>query len=253
MDLPRNRFKAALKERRLQVGIWCTIGDTNSAELLAGCGYDWLLYDTEHSPVGPAEAAAFLRTVAPYPVSGLVRPAWNDLVLIKKYLDIGAQTLLLPYVQSAEEAAAAVAATRYPPKGVRGLSSMTRAGRYGAIPGYAARADEEICVLVQCETELALGRIEEIAAVPGVDGIFIGPADLAASMGYPGQTSHPEVKKATLDGIRRITAAGLPAGFLSSDAEFVAEVIDAGAIFVSSDIDLALLRQAAVMSRKRWP
>ena len=106
---------------------------------------------------------------------------------------------------------------------------------------------------MQCETELALGRIEEIAEVPGVDGIFIGPADLAASMGYPGQTSHPEVKKATLDGIRRITAAGLPAGFLSSDAEFVAEVIDAGAIFVSSDIDLALLRQAAVMSRKRWP
>lgn len=253
MDLPHNAFKAALKAKRLQIGVWCSLGDTSSAELLAGCGYDWMLFDTEHSPVGPAEAAAFLRTVAPYPVSGLVRPAWNDVVMIKQYLDIGAQTLLLPYVQSAEEAAAAVRATRYPPEGVRGVSGMTRATRYGEIPDYAERAAEEICVLIQCETGLALSRLEEIAAVPGVDGIFIGPADLAASLGHPGQPSHPEVRKAVLDGIRRIRAAGLPAGFLSADADFVREVIDEGALFVSSDIDLVMLKQAARARRALWP
>jgi 4-hydroxy-2-oxoheptanedioate aldolase len=253
MDLPKNAFKAALKANRLQIGVWCSLGDTNSAELLAGCGYDWMLFDTEHSPVGVPEAAAFLRTVAPYPVSALVRPAWNDMVLIKKYLDIGAQTLLLPYVQSADEAAAAVRAARYGPEGLRGVSGMTRANRYGEVEGYATRAAEEICVLVQCETELALSRIEEIAAVPGVDGIFIGPADLAASLGLVGQTSHPQVKTAVLDGIRRIRAAGLPPGFLAADAGFVGEVIEAGAVFVSSDIDLVLLRQAAKERRKLWP
>lgn len=252
MDLPRNVFKAALTAKRLQIGVWCSLGDTTSAELLAGCGYDWMLFDTEHSPVGPAQASAFLRTVAPYPVSGLVRPAWNDIVLIKQYLDIGAQTLLLPYVQSAEEAAAAVAATRYAPEGVRGVSGMTRATRYGEVPDYARRAAEEICVLVQCETELALSRLEEIAKVPGVDGIFIGPADLAASLGHPGEPSHPQVKQAVLDGIRRIRAAGLPAGFLSADTDFVREVIDAGALFVSSDIDLVMLKQVATARRALW-
>lgn len=252
MDLPKNAFKAAIKAGRRQIGLWCSLGDPNSAELLAQCGYDWMLYDTEHSPVGPKEAAAFLRTVAPYPVSALVRPAWNDTVMIKQYLDVGAQTLLLPYVQSADEAAAAVRATRYAPEGVRGVSGMTRATRFGAVENYTARAEEEICVLVQCETVEALSRIEEIAKVPGVDGIFIGPADLAASMGYPGQVSHPEVRKATVDGIRRIRAAGLPPGFLAADESFVAEVIEAGGVFVSSDIDLVMLRQAALTRRALW-
>jgi 4-hydroxy-2-oxoheptanedioate aldolase len=252
MDLPKNRFKAALKAGRRQIGVWCSTGDTVTAELLATCGYDWMLFDTEHSPVGPAQAAAFLRTVEPYPVAGLVRPAWNDLVLIKQYLDIGAQTLLLPYVQNADEAAAAVRALRYPQAGLRGVSGLTRASRYGAIPDYARRAAEELCLLVQVETVEAMAEVEKIAAVPGVDGIFVGPADLAASMGHVGEPTHPEVRKAVVETVRRIAAAGQPAGFLHPDQSFLEEVAEAGAAFIGIDIDLAILRRGAVERRAAW-
>lgn len=252
MELPKNRFKAALKAGQRQVGIWCGMNDLSALEMLAGCGFDWILLDGEHTTVGPEDALAFLRTVAPYPVSPVVRVVWNDLPLIKKYLDVGAQTLLVPYVQSAEEAAAAVRAVRYAPEGMRGVAGSTRASRYGHIPNYHRRAAEEICLLVQVETVEAVAKIEEIAAVPGIDGIFIGPADLAASLGHYGETGHPEVKKVVLDAIRRIRAAGQAPGFLAADHAYVREVAEAGALFVSSDIDMVLLRQAALAARARW-
>lgn len=252
MTLPVNRFKAALHSGQTQIGIWVSLSDPTVAELLAGCGYDWMMFDTEHSTTGPNEALGFLRTVAPYPVSPIVRPSWNDPVEIKKLLDAGAQTLLVPYVQSAEEARAAVAAVTYPPKGVRGVAGITRATRYGTVPGYATRANEEICLLVQVETREALAQLQEIAQVPGVDGVFFGPADLAASFGYPGQPSHPEVKAAILKGIAQLCDLGMPAGILSLDQDFLHEARQAGAVFIAVDVDCGLLRRSAVARRAEW-
>lgn len=252
MELPKNRFKAALKAGQRQVGLWCAMGDMSTLEMLAGCGYDWMLLDGEHTTAGPAEAIEFLRALAPYPVTPIVRVVWNDLPLIKKYLDAGAQTLLVPFVQSAAEAEAAVRAIRYAPEGMRGVAGATRASRYGHVADYHARAADELCLLVQVETIEAVGKIEEIAAVPGVDGIFIGPADLAASLGHYANTGHPEVKAVVLDAVRRIRAAGKAPGFLVGDHSYVREVAEAGALFVSSDIDLLMLRQAALAARARW-
>ena len=252
MDLPKNAFKAALKAGRKQIGMWVSIPDSGVVELLAGCGYDWLLIDTEHSAMGAVETLPLMQAAAPYPVSAVVRPGWNDAVEIKKLLDSGAQSLLIPYVQNAEEAASAVAATRYPPDGIRGMAGTTRATRYGAVKDYATRAHEELCLLVQVETAEALGQIEAIAAVEGVDGIFIGPADLAASMGYPGQGSHPEVKAAVIDAVKRITAAGLPAGILSLDPVMLDAVNAAGGKFIAVDVDMVLLRREATAKAAQW-
>jgi 4-hydroxy-2-oxoheptanedioate aldolase len=252
MDLPANKFKAALRSGQTQIGIWSSLSDPTVAELLAGCGYDWIMLDTEHSPAGPNEVISFLRTVAPYPVSPVVRPSWNNPVEIKKLLDAGAQTLLIPYVQSAEEARSAVAAVTYPPNGVRGVSGITRATRYGAVANYATRANEEICLLVQVETREALSQLKEIAQVPGVDGVFFGPADLAASFGYPGQPSHHEIKMAILDGISLLRDLGMPAGILSLDQDFLREAKMAGALFIAVDVDSGLLRRSAVARRAEW-
>ncbi len=220
--------------------------------MLAGCGYDWLLLDTEHSAMGAVETMPLMQAAAPYDVTTIVRPGWNNPVEIKKLLDCGAQSLLIPYVQNAEEAEQAVAAVRYPPAGIRGVAGMTRGSRYGAIQDYAKRAHEQICLLVQVETKEAMANIEQIAAVDGVDGIFIGPADLAASMGHAGEPSHPEVKAAVLDGTRRIGKAGLPAGILTLDQSFLREVADAGAVFIAVDTDAALLRRNALARREEW-
>jgi 4-hydroxy-2-oxoheptanedioate aldolase len=252
MNLPTNEFKAALRSGVIQIGIWSSLADPTVAELLAGCGYDWMMLDTEHAPVGPSEVISFLRTVAAYPVSPVVRPGWNNPVEIKKLLDAGAQTLLIPYVQSPEEARAAVAAVTYPPNGVRGVSGITRATRYGAVANYATRANEEICLLVQVETREALSRLKEIAQVPGVDGVFFGPADLAASLGYPGQPSHPEVKAAILNGIGVLGELGVPAGVLSLDQDFLREARLAGAVLLAVDVDSGLLRRSALARRAEW-
>lgn len=252
MHLPANAFKAALRSGQTQIGIWSSLSDPTVAELLAGCGYDWMMLDTEHSTAGPNEVIGFLRTVAPYPVSPVVRPGWNNPVEIKKLLDAGAQTLLIPYVQSAEEARSAVAAVTYPPKGVRGVSGITRATRYGVVADYAARANEEICLLVQVETREALSQLGEIAQVPGVDGVFFGPADLAASFGYPGQPSHQEIKRVILDGIGVLGELGVPAGILSLDQDFLREARTAGALFIAVDVDSGLLRRSAATRRAEW-
>ena len=222
------------------------------AELLAGCGYDWIVFDTEHSPVDLASVLSQLQAAAPYPVSAVVRPASNDTVLIKRVLDLGAQTLIVPYVQSAEEAKAAVAAMRYPPRGVRGVAGLTRASRFGRIPGYAARADEELCLIVQTETAEALAEIESIAVVDGVDGIFVGPSDLSASLGYPGQPSHPDVVRTIEDAIARIGKAGKPAGILTPDTKFAQHCIDLGAIFVAVAVDTGVLARGAETLRRQF-
>lgn len=252
MDMPANRFKRALAERRQQIGLWCSLPGSYAAEAVAGSGYDWLLFDTEHSPGDPLTVLAQLQAVAPYDVSAVVRPASNDAVLIKRFLDLGAQTLLIPYVQNAQEARAAVAATRYPPDGIRGVSGLTRATRFGRIPHYGRRAADELCLLVQVETADALDAIPEIAAVEGVDGIFIGPADLAASLGHVGEPGHPAVVAAVEDAIRRIGAAGKPAGILTPDKAFAKRCIALGTVFTAVAIDAGILARGSEAIAKEF-
>ncbi|MFH5776385.1 aldolase/citrate lyase family protein [Paracoccus sp. NGMCC 1.201697] len=241
MDMPVNRFKRGLAEGSSQIGLWCTLPGGYAAECMAGSGYDWLLFDTEHSPSDPLTVLEQLQAAAPYPVSAVVRPAANDPVLIKRFLDAGAQSLLIPMVNSAAEARAAVSATRYPPEGIRGVSSLTRATRFGRIADYATRCADELCLLVQIETREALDHIEEIAAVDGVDGIFVGPADLAASLGHPGTSGHPEVVARIEDAIARIRAAGKPAGILTPDTDFAARCIELGTTFTAVGVDVGIL------------
>ncbi len=252
MELPKNRFKAALADGQQQIGIWCTIPDSGHAEALAGCGFDWMVIDTEHAIIDLPTARAMLQAAAPYPTHAVVRPGWNDAVEIKRLLDAGAQTILVPYVQTAEEAAQAVAAVRYPPQGLRGVAGHTRANRYGLVADYTAIANEEICLLVQVETAEALKNIEEIAAVDGVDGLFIGPADLSASMGYPGNLEAPEVCAAILDGIARIAATGKAAGILSLNPAFLEQAMAAGTTFTAVDIDTAVLLRGAREQAAKW-
>jgi len=247
--LPINHFKKSLKEGRAQIGVWSTIPSPYVSELIAGAGYDWVLLDTEHTPTDvPLMLSQLQATAAAQPAQGMlpthavVRPAWNDPVLIKRYLDIGAQTLLLPFVQNAAEAQAAVQATRYPAGGIRGMGGSTRASNFGRTAHYVARAAEELCVLVQVETAEALEQIEAIAAVEGIDGIFIGPADLSASLGYPGRANHPEVSKAIDDAIRRIRAAGKAPGILMVDEVRARECLELGAQFVAVALDTVMLR-----------
>jgi len=245
MELPCNQFRRALLEGRQQIGLWCTLPGGYAAEAVAGSGFDWLLFDTEHSPSDPIAILEQLQAVAPYPVAPVVRPAANDAVLIKRFLDIGAQTLLIPYVQNAEEARAAVAATRYAPQGIRGVSGLTRATRFGRVANYARRAADELCVLVQIETGEALEQLERIVAVDGVDGVFIGPADLAASLGHPGELGQRDVVAAIEDAIRRIRAAGKPAGILTTDVSFATRCIELGTSFTAVGIDAGILARGS--------
>lgn len=251
MEMPKNKFKHAIAAGKQQIGLWCTLPSAYTAEALATCGFDWMLFDTEHSPADPITVLDQLQAVAPYPVSPLVRVASNDAVLIKRILDIGAQSLLVPYVQNRKEAEQAVAAVRYPPAGIRGVAGSTRATRFGKISNYAKLAADELCLIVQVETRSALDEIEAIAALGGIDGIFIGPADLAASMGFPGEHGHPEVVAAVEDAITRIRKAGKPAGILTLDRKFARRCIEIGTVFTAVDVDASLLvRQASAVAEE---
>jgi 4-hydroxy-2-oxoheptanedioate aldolase len=252
MELQRNRFKHDLAAGKLQIGLWCSLCSSIAAEIVSDSGFDWLLLDTEHSPNELTDIFAALQAVAPGSATPIVRPAWNDTVLIKRFLDIGAQTLLLPYVQNADEARRAVAATRYPPAGVRGVTGSGRAARYGRVTDYLKKADSELCVLVQVETRTALDQLEAIAAVPGVDGVFIGPSDLAASLGHIGNPGHPEVQAALEDAVRRLKAVGKPAGILTVNDEEAKRYIEWGYLFVAVGVDVGLLSRNADALAKRF-
>lgn len=245
MDLPQNRFKRRLAAGDRLIGLWSTIPDAMAVEALAGAGFDWMVLDTEHTSVEVSQILPLLQAAAPYPTDCIVRPCVNDTALIKRHLDQGVQTLLLPYIQTKAEAEAAAAAVRYPPAGLRGVAGTTRAARYGRIKDYTQRADAEICLILQVETASAMEDLEAIAKTPGVDAIFIGPADLAASMGYPGQTGHPEVQAMILTAIDRLKAIDVPAGLLSLNADFARTCLARGARFVATGIDMALLVSAA--------
>ena len=257
MQLPINHFKRALRERRAQIGLWLSAGSPYVTEAVAGSGFDWLLIDTEHSPNDLLQVVSHLQCISAgaqglaHPPQGIVRPAWNDTVLIKRYLDAGAQTLLIPMVQNAEEARAAVRAMRYPPDGVRGLGGTTRATRFGRVKDYFRVAAEQLCLLVQIETREGLANLEQIAAVDGVDGVFIGPADLSADLGFPGEMSHPTVQAAIDDAFARILACGKAPGIIWGDERLVQHALDIGGLFVAVGQDLVTIaRQADALAAK---
>jgi 4-hydroxy-2-oxoheptanedioate aldolase len=244
-DPTQNNFKRAIAAGRQQLGLWVSLANAYTAEVVAGAGFDWLVLDTEHSPNEVVDVLTQLQAVAPYPAMPVVRPAWNDTVLIKRHLDIGAQTLLVPYVSTPEEAGRAVAAMRYPTRGVRGVAGVTRAARFGRIRDYARRAEEELCLLVQVETRQALDNLEAIARTEGVDGIFIGPADLAAALGHLGDQQHAEVQSAIKDAIARIRACGKPAGILATDEASTRRYMEWGTVFTAVGLDVMILARGA--------
>jgi 4-hydroxy-2-oxoheptanedioate aldolase len=240
-EIPQNTFKRAITAGRQQIGLWVSLASPYCAEIVAGSGFDWLLIDTEHSPTEVDNTLAQLQAVAAYPAAPVVRPAWNDTVLIKRHLDIGAQTLLVPYVGTPEEAARAVAATRYPTRGTRGVAGLTRAARFGRVKEYARRADQELCLLVQVETREGLDNLEAIARTDGIDGVFIGPADLAAALGHLGETGHAQVQSAIKDAIARIKSCGKPAGILATDEASTRRYIEWGTVFTAVGLDIMVL------------
>lgn len=241
-----NRLKQAFAEKRPAVGLWQSLANSYTAEICAAAGFDWLMLDTEHSPNTLQMLLAQLQAVAAYPVEPVVRPPSGDAVVIKQYLDLGVRSLLVPMVNSADEARQIVAATRYPPQGIRGVAiSTTRASRFGMIPNYAAEAHKDQCVIVQIESRAALGQIEAIAAVEGVDALFVGPGDLAASLGHLGNPAHPDVRAAIQDALARIIVAGKPAGVLASDPEQAKDYFATGVAFASVGTDVGLVSRGA--------
>ena len=242
MAVPINPFKQALKEGRRQIGLWQAMANPLTAEICAGAGFDWLLFDGEHAPNDVPTMLAQLQAVESYPTHAIARPPIGDLVLIKQYLDLGFQTLLIPLVDTAEQAAHMVRAMRYPPGGIRGVGAgSARVARWNRVDGYFRDADEQMCLLVQAETKAAMENLETIAATDGVDGIFIGPADLSASLGHRGNAAHPEVQAVIEDGIRRIAAAGKAPGILTSNNDLAQHYIDLGATFVAVGTDVGIL------------
>jgi len=250
--MQRNAFKHDLAAGKLQIGLWSSLCSNIAAEIISDSGFDWILLDTEHSPNEIPDLVGQLQAMQASKTTPIIRPAWNDAVLAKRALDIGVQSLLFPYVQNAEEARRAVASTRYPPQGIRGVSVAARASRYGRTPGYLTKANDEICVLVQVETRSALSEIEAIAAVEGVDGVFIGPSDLAASLGHVGNPQHPDVQAAIKDAVTRLKKVGKPAGMLTGNEEEARRYIDWGYMFVAVGADVGLLAKNADALCKRF-
>lgn len=252
MQTPKNRFKARLAAREVQIGLWVGLADGYAAEIIAGAGFDWLVIDGEHAPNDVRSVLAQLQGIAsawsalPERSEPVVRIPIGETRLIKQFLDIGAQTILVPMVDTAQHAAALVRAMRYPPEGVRGMGvALARASRWMTYSNYVHEANAETCLLVQAESVEALANLDAIAATPGVDGVFIGPADLAASMGAPGRPIDARVQDAIADAIARILKAGKAPGILSANEEQANKWLAAGALFVAVGVDTVLLQTAA--------
>lgn len=244
MPAPKNTFKQALNEGRAQIGCWVGLADAYTAEIAATAGFDWLLVDGEHAPNDLRSILEQVRVIDASNSAPVARLPIGETWMIKQYLDAGVQNLLVPMVESGAQAAEMVAAVRYPPHGVRGVgSALARASKFAAIPDYLTTADAEICLLVQVENRAGLAALEDILKTD-VDGVFIGPSDLAADMGHLGNAGHPEVEAAVLDALQRIVAAGKAAGILTLDPEMQRKCIALGATFVATDIDVVLFAKA---------
>jgi len=242
MELKQNTFKAAMRNGETLYGLWLGLPDPICAEIAAGAGFEWVLVDGEHAPFELRDIQAHLQTMAAFDVPALVRPVEGRTALLKQILDVGAQTVLVPMVDTAAQAKQLVRDVRYAPDGIRGMgAALARASHWNGIKGYTQRANEEICLLVQAETVTAMENLPEIVAIDGVDGVFIGPADLSASMGYPGQPSHPEVVDAIESGIKTIVNAGKAAGVLAVDEKLARHYASVGANFIGVGVDVSLL------------
>ncbi|KQX19134.1 MULTISPECIES: HpcH/HpaI aldolase family protein [unclassified Sphingomonas] len=241
-----NRFVAALGQGRPLLGLWQALANPYTAEICAGAGYDWLLIDGEHAPNTFQTLLGQLQAVAAFPVEAVARVPVGEAAIIKQYLDIGFKTLLVPMVESADQARALVAATRFPPRGIRGVASATsRASGFGRRSDYLVTAHEEVGLIVQIESRAGLENLDAIAAVDGVDAVFIGPGDLAASLGHLGNPRHPDVQSAIAGALARIAAAGKPAGIFALSVDDARQRISDGIAFVSLGTDIGLLTAGA--------
>jgi 4-hydroxy-2-oxoheptanedioate aldolase len=239
-------FRDLIHADRPAVGMWIASGDAVCAEICAGSGLDWLIIDGEHAPNDLRSILAQLQAISAYPIAPVVRPPIGDPVLIKQLLDIGVQNLLIPMVHSREQAESVVRAVRYPPRGIRGVgSALARSSRWNRIRGYTAGADAAMTTVVQIESTAALDALEEIVSVDGIDGVFIGPADLAASMGHLGEQSHPDVIAAVEDAIGRVAALGKPVGVNAFEEKLAKRYLAAGVRFILVGSDVTLLARGS--------
>lgn len=239
--LAPNVFKQGLREGRKQPGLWLSLESPNATEVVAGSGFTWLMLDLEHSVLDLGDVVHHLRAARGGTAEVMVRVPWNEPIVVKRLLDAGVRTFMFPFVQSAEEARRAVAATRYPPHGIRGFAGNSRANNYARVPGYAEIGHEQQCVVVQVETSAAVANIAEIGAVEAVDAIFVGPNDLAANMGFLARSGAPEVHAAVAEALLAIKATGKAAGMLEYNVPVAKRLFDAGYDFVAVGSDLSIL------------
>jgi 2-dehydro-3-deoxyglucarate aldolase len=247
-----NQFRRDVLARKRLIGCWSALGSPITAEVLGLAGFDWLLLDSEHAPNDVLSLIPQLMALKDSPSAPVVRPAWNDTVLLKRLLDAGFYNFLIPFVQTADEAKAAVAATRYPPAGVRGVSVAQRSNRYGTVKDYLAGINDQICVVVQIENGVGVANAAEIAAVDGVDGLFVGPSDLAAAMGHLGNANHPDVQAAIKAVFDVAAAAGKASGILAPVEADARRYLDMGATYVAVGSDLGVFRAATQKLRDTY-
>ena len=253
MPAPENTFKKRLTSGETQIGLWVGLGDPSVAELAAGCGFDWLVIDAEHGPNGLRDVLAQLRAASHGTAHPVVRVKDDNRADIKQMLDIGAQTLLVPMIESADQAREVVKSMLYPPDGVRGVgAALARASRYGGEADYLATANDQVCLLLQVESRAGLDALDDILAVKGVDGVFIGPSDLAADMGHRGNPAHPEVQETVNNALTRIRQAGVAAGILTSDRTLAKGYADLGVEFLAVGSDVGTLRSGLIALRQAF-
>ncbi|UWQ32542.1 HpcH/HpaI aldolase/citrate lyase family protein [Leisingera sp. M527] len=253
MPAPKNTFKQALSQGKRQIGCWMSFADGQIAEIMGTCGFDWLVIDGEHAPNDIRSIRDQLMALAASPSHPVVRVPIGETWMIKQVLDAGAQTVLVPIVESADQARELVRACRYPPRGLRGVgATAARATMFGSVSEYIQTADQEICLLVQVENHAGIEALDEILLIKGIDGVFIGPADLSTDMGHQGNSAHPEVRAVIANAIKRIKAAGLAPGILGTTDEATQSYADMGAQFLAVGIDVMVLARNARDLAARW-
>lgn len=253
MPAPKNTFKEALAKGERQIGCWMSFADGQIAEIMGTCGFDWLVIDGEHAPNDIRSIRDQLIALTASPSHPVVRVPVGETWMIKQVLDAGAQTVLVPIVESADQARELVRACHYPPKGVRGVgATAARATMFGSVSEYIQTADQEVCLLVQVENRAGIDALDEILQIEGIDGVFIGPADLSTDMGHQGNSAHPEVRAAIADAITRIKAAGIAPGILGVSEEATQAYLDMGAQFLAVGIDVLVLAQNARALSQTW-
>ena len=245
MEIRKNIFKQKISRFEKQIGVWSCLSNNIVAEILSVVGFDWIVIDMEHSPNDIQEVLTQLQIIQGYKAEPVVRVPWNEPVMVKRVLDMGAQSILFPYVENEEEAIAAVQATRYPPKGVRGVMSAARMNKYGTVKDYYTKAEHEICVLVQCETKKAIENISKIAAIEGIDGIFLGPSDLSASIGKIGQFEDEEVQSLIMQGLQDCKKNKKAAGILTAKIDYAKKYVSDGFTYVAVNSDTNLMARSA--------